>query len=60
MHSSTRFNGVMRSKRKRWAGRVARVGRKKICMVGCGSKRKSLGGLGCERQYNIKMDFKEM
>jgi len=50
----------MRSKRKRWAGRVARVGRKKICMVGCGSKRKSLGGLGCERQYNIKMDFKEM
>jgi hypothetical protein len=28
--------------------------------VGCGSKLISLGGLGCGRQYNIKMDLKEI
>jgi hypothetical protein len=44
----------MKSKKKRWAGRVAPIGRRKICMMGCCSKWKLLGGLGVEGSIILK------
>ena len=57
------FRGQIKSRRKRWSGHVARMGRRKEAyrvLVGKPEGKRSLGRPRRRWENNIKMDFQEV
>jgi hypothetical protein len=63
LYSSRSIIRMMKSRRMRWAGHVARMGKKRIAyreLVGKPEGKRPLGRTGCRWVDNIKMDLREI
>jgi hypothetical protein len=62
LYSSHNIVRVMKSRRMRWAGLVARMGRGGVyrVLVGNPEGKRPLGRLRCRWEYNIKIDLQEV
>jgi hypothetical protein len=60
LYSSPNIIRVMKSRRLRWAGHVARMGERRGVLVGKPEDRRPLGRPRRRREDNIKMDLREV
>ena len=63
LYSSTNIFPLIKSRRTRWAGNVARIGDKRRVnrgLVGKSDEKRSLGRPRCRWKDNIKMDLQEV
>jgi hypothetical protein len=63
LYSSPNIIRVIKSRRKRWAGHVARMGERRVAyriLVMRSEGRRPLGSPRCRWEDNIKMDLQEM
>jgi len=63
LYPSLNIMGVIKSRRMRWAGHVARMGEGRVVcrvLVGKSEEKKPLGRPRCRWKGNIKMDLEEV
>jgi hypothetical protein len=60
LYSSSNIGRMIKSRKMRWAGHVARMGKGRGVLVGRPSGKRPLERPRCRREGNIKMDLREI